>query len=73
MRRLLISLVLVSAVVTLLPGCFVPGAARHNANHWEVLEADLGYLHENWDWFWKSDRPTRLHLSHNYWRLHDNP
>ncbi len=73
MRRLIISLLLATGALTLLSGCFWPGAARHNANHWQVLEADLGYLHENFDWFWKMDRPTTLHLSHNYWRLHDNP
>ena len=73
MRRLIISLVLVVGVMALLPGCFTLTDARHNANHWKVFEADMGYLHENLDWFWMVDRPTAMHLSHNYWRMHDNP
>ena len=72
MRRLIICVVLVVCAMTLLPGCFTRDA-RHNANHWQVLEADMRFLHQNWDWFWRWDRPTTLHLSHDYWRTLDQP
>jgi len=72
MRRLILCAVLVVAVMTLLPGCLTKDA-RHNANHYQVLEAQARYLHESWDWFWMLDRPSMLHLSHDYWRVGDQP
>ena len=72
MRRWSVALVLMAAVVPWLSGCFL-GEARHDASHWQVLEADARFLHEDWDWFWKADRPSRMHLSHEYWRMGDQP
>jgi len=72
MRRTIVGLALIGLVVTLLPGC--PSTnARHNANERAALEAQLGYLHENWDWFWMLDRPTRMHLSEGFWRIGEQP
>ena len=72
MRRLIIALLLLAGAVMLLPGCFF-GEARHDAYHMQVLERDMQALHENWDWFWKSDRPTMLHLRQDYWHLTERP
>lgn len=72
MRRLIITLVLAAGAMALLPGCLT-GDARHNAYHLQVLEADAQFMHQSWDWFWKFDRPTLLHLSHDYWEMTDRP
>ena len=72
MQRLIIALLLVVAVVMLLPGCFTSDA-RHNAYHVQVLQRDMHSIHENWDWFWRFDRPSTLHLSQDYWQMIERP
>jgi hypothetical protein len=72
MRRVVIGLVLVGLVITCLPGCPTTNA-RHNASQMAVVKANLGYAHENWDWFWMLDRPSRLHLSEGVWRMGEQP